>query len=401
VTRLSRNELADRAGVASGWIDRLVRLDILEPSADGTFSRGDVYRARLLDDLQRAGIPIESMAKVLAQGEVSLSTFDLPVYERFTLVSQTTFREASERHHVPLELLTAVRESIGSSEPDPDDLLREDELRILPLIEFQLSKGFRHAVIERWLRVYGESLGRITETETEWWRTEVQMPELETGVSVAEMLEVTNRFGGEMNELTEQALIAVYRAQQEHAWHENFIEDVESELERAGLRARSDLPPALCFLDLTGYTRLTEERGDEAAAEMAARLSGLVRQRAERHLGKVVRWLGDGVMFFFREPAPAVTAALGMMDDVAGEGLPSTHVGVSAGPVVIRGGDYFGRTVNLASRIADYARPGELLVSQEVVDAVELPEVEFTAIGPVELKGFSVPQRLHAARRRA
>ena len=63
-------------------------------------------------------------------------------------------------------------------------------------------------------------------------------------------------------------------------------------------------------------------------------------------------------MFFFREPTPAVRAALDMMDDVAGEGLPSTHVGVCAGPVVIRGGDYFGRTVNLASRIADYARPG-------------------------------------------
>jgi adenylate cyclase len=126
-----------------------------------------------------------------------------------------------------------------------------------------------------------------------------------------------------------------------------------------------------------------------------------VRQRAERHLGKVVRWLGDGVMLFFREPASAVRAALEMMDAVAGEGLPSTHVGVSAGPVVIRGGDYFGRTVNLASRIADYARPGELLVSQEVVDAVELPDVEFTALGPVELKGFSTPQRLSAARRRA
>lgn len=401
MSRVSRTELADRAGVEPEWIDLLVDLDILHPGGDGTFSRGDVYRARLLDDLERAGIPLDSMAKVLERGEVSLSTFDLPVYERFTLVSRTTFREASERHHVPLELLKVVREAIGSSEPGPDDLVREDELRILPLIEFQLSKGFRQPVIERWLRVYGESLGRITETETEWWRTEVQIPELESGLSVAEMLEATNRFGDEMNELTEQALIAVYRAQQEHAWHENFIEDVEGALERAGLRARSDLPPALCFLDLTGYTRLTEERGDEAAAELAARLSTLVRQRAERHLGKVVRWLGDGVMFFFREPAPAVRAALEMMDDVAGEGLPSTHVGVSAGPVVIRGGDYFGRTVNLASRIADYARPGELLVSQEVVEAVELPEVEFTAIGPVELKGFSAPQRLHAARRRA
>jgi adenylate cyclase len=218
---------------------------------------------------------------------------------------------------------------------------------------------------------------------------------------VAEMLEVTNRLGEEMNTLTEQALLAVYRAQQEHAWHENFIEDVESALERTGLRARSGLPPAFCFLDITGYTRLTEERGDEAAAELAARLSRLVRQRAEQHRGKVVRWLGDGVMFFYREPRPAVMAALEMMDDIAGEGLPLAHVGVHAGPVVVRGGDYFGRTVNVASRIADYARPGELLVSQEVVDVADLPDVELSPIGPIELKGVSSPLRLHVARRRA
>src|SRR5437867_291182 len=92
------------------------------------------------------------------------------------------------------------------------------------------------------------------------------------------------------------------------------------------------LPPAFCFLDITGYTRLTEERGDEAA-ELAARLSKLVRLRAEHHRGKVVRWLGDGVMFFFREPGPAVMAALEMMEDIAGEGLPPAHVGVHAGPV--------------------------------------------------------------------
>jgi adenylate cyclase len=401
VSRVSREELAVRAGVESSRVERLVELDILRPVDDGSFSRGDVYRTRLMDDLERAGIPYETMAQVLERGEVSLSSFDLPVYERFPQVSETTFREASEEHGVPLDLLTVVRESIGSAEPGPDDLVREDEFRILPLIELQLARGFRQAVIERWLRVYGESLRRIAETETEWWRTEIQTPELESGLSVAEMLDVTNRWGEEMNVLTEQALIAVYRAQQERAWHENFIEDVESALERTGLRPRSSLPPAFCFLDVTGYTRLTEERGDEAAAELAARLSRLVRHRAEQHRGKVVRWLGDGVMFSFREPGLAAMAALEMMEDINGAGLPPAHVGIHAGPVVARGGDYFGRTVNLASRIADYARPGELLVSQEVVDASDLPEVTFTEIGPVELKGFSLPLRLYAARRRS
>jgi adenylate cyclase len=401
VPKVSRIELAERAGVEDEWVGRLVDLGILEPDADGSFSTGDVRRARVVDDLERAGLQLEAMAEVLASGELSLATFDLPVFDRFALLSGTTFHEVSAEHGVPLELLIALREAIGSAQPGQDDLVREDELRVLALIELQLQRGFRPAVIERWLRVYGEALRRIAETETEWWRTEMVAPYLESGLSVAETIEVTNRSAEEINDLTEEALLAIYRAQQEHAWSESYVEDTEIALERAGLQARPARPPAMCFLDITGYTRLTEERGDEAAAELATHVATLVRQRADQRRGKVVRWLGDGVMFHFREPGPAVLAAIEMMEDVAGAGLPPTHVGVHAGPVVSRGGDYFGRTVNIAARIADYARPGELLVSQAVVEASDLEDVAFTEIGPVELKGVSSPLRLHVARRLA
>jgi adenylate cyclase len=293
----------------------------------------------------------------------------------------------------------AMRESIGYAEPDPDDLLREGELRIVPLIELQLARGLRPEVIDRSLRVLGESLRRVAETETEWWRTEIQEPRLQEGLNVSDMLEVTNRWGEELMTRSEEALIEIYRAHQEHAWSENFVVTAEDALERAGLQARPPRPPAMCFLDISGYTRLTEERGDEAAAELATHLSALVRQRAEHRRGRVVRWLGDGVMFFFREPGPAVVAAIEMMEDLVGQGLPPAHVGVHAGPVVTLGGDYFGRTVNVASRIADYARPGELLVSQEVVDCSDLDDVVFDEVGPVELKGVASPISLHIARR--
>ena len=79
-----------------------------------------------------------------------------------------------------------------------------------------------------------------------------------------------------------------------------------------------------------------------------------------------MKWLGDGVMFYFREPTDAVLAALDMVEGVASHDLPPARVGLHAGPVVFQDGDYFGRTVNLAARIADYARPGEVVVSQEV-----------------------------------
>jgi adenylate cyclase len=105
------------------------------------------------------------------------------------------------------------------------------------------------------------------------------------------------------------------------------------------------------------------------------------------------------VMFYFDEPGNAVLAALDMVEGVAAHGLPPAHVGIHAGPVVFQGGDYFGRTVNIAARIAEYARPGEVLVSREVVVETNEMPITFTEIGPVELKGVSGVLRLHTARR--
>jgi adenylate cyclase len=114
-----------------------------------------------------------------------------------------------------------------------------------------------------------------------------------------------------------------------------------------------------------------------------------------------VKWLGDGVMFYFREPGDAALAAVELVEVVGSRGLPPAHVGIHAGPVIFQEGDYFGRTVNIAARIAEYARPGEVLVSQEVVDAAGAAPVSFAEIGPVELKGVPGTLRLHTARRDA
>jgi adenylate cyclase len=106
------------------------------------------------------------------------------------------------------------------------------------------------------------------------------------------------------------------------------------------------------------------------------------------------------VLFYFREPAAAVLAAVAMVEAVGRQGLPPAHVGIHAGPVIFQEGDYFGRTVNLAARIAEYARPGEVLVSQAVVDAAATAPVSFTEIGPVELKGVPGTLRLHTTHHR-
>jgi adenylate cyclase len=399
VSGYTRQEVARRAGVDPDYLDRLVELGILTPDAGGAFSPGDALRARWLQSLEQAGVPLNGVAAAIRDGALSLSYLDVPAYDRFAGLSGTTFQQLSAQTGIPLELLGVVREAVGFAEPRPQDTVCEDELSVVPAIQLQLAKGFHPVVIERWLRVYGDSLRRIAETETARWHSEVMTPLLASGMTESEMLAAQADLASQMAPLREQALLAIYHGQQDHAWSQVFVEHVESALERAGLHRRLDRPPAMCFLDLTGYTRLTEERGDAAAADLAARLAGLVRRSAQEHGGTPVKWLGDGVMFYFRAPADAVLAALEMMAVVGRQGLPPAHVGIHAGPVVFQDGDYFGRTVNLAARIGEYARPGEVLVSQEVVDAADTAPVSFVEIGPVELKGVPGTLRLYAARR--
>lgn len=379
--------MAHQAGVDDAYVDRLVELGILTPPAPDRFSPGDVRRARWIHNFELAGVPLEDIATAVHDGALSFSFLDVSAFDRFTGLTDTSFQELSIETGIPWELLMVIREAFGHPEPRPEDFVRVDEMAVVSAVELQLARDFRPVVIEGWLRVYAESLRRIAETETDWYRTEVVMPLLESGMLEAEMLEVQAEFGSQISPRVEQALIAIYHGQQERTWTKSAVDTVEIALEKAGLRGRLQSQPAVSFLDLTGYTRLTEERGDEAAADLAAELRALVRRSSLEHGGESVKWLGDGVMFYFPAPADALLAAFDMVEVAADHGLPPARVGIHAGPVIFQEGDYFGRTVNIASRIADYARPGEVLVSQEVVDgSSELP-VTFNEVGAVELKG--------------
>ena len=382
------------------YVDRLVDLGILSPDEHDRLSDGDIRRVGMVASLERSGLPLEGLAEALRRGELSLAFVDQPVYERFASFSGPTFRELSASTGLPMQLLSVVREAMGSAQPEENDRLRPDELDVIPLIELLVRQRISTPAIERTLRVGGESLRRMAETEAGWWRTEVMERLFEAGTPAADIGEITGGFAAQLSPVNDQAVLAIYHGQQANAWMRNIFEGFELAMTRAGLHTRSERPPAICFLDITGYTRLTDERGDRAAADLAGELARLVQRASLRHGGKPVKWLGDGVMFYFPNPGPAVVAALEMIHGTVQAGLPPAHVGLHAGPVLFQEGDYFGRTVNAAARIADYARPGEVLVTQEVVEASTEPGVVFSEIGPVELKGLTEPLRLHAARQR-
>jgi adenylate cyclase len=124
-----------------------------------------------------------------------------------------------------------------------------------------------------------------------------------------------------------------------------------------------------------------------------------VQGAARQHGGRAVKLLGDGVMFHFPDPPGALRCSLELVERAPSEGLPPAHVGVHAGAVVYREGDYFGRTVNVAARVAAKAGPHQVLVTEDVLRTVPDGEAAYTSLGPVELKGVAAPVTLYHATR--
>ncbi len=396
----SRRDAANRSGVDASYIDRLVELGIIVPDATGRLTKGDVRRAQMAQTLESAGIAPETLAASIRDGGQSLGFMDAPTYARFATLSDETFEELSDRTGLPLDLLKLIREAAGGAMPSPDDRIREDELAVVPLIEAGLAMGFRPISIARRLRVLGDSLRRVAETEADAYRADLMEPMLASGATAAEVSATsTSPDTLQLDQAMDEAVLAIWHAQQVRPWTADLITIFEISMTEAGLLKPIRHPPAMCFLDITGYTRLTHDRGDEAAADLAERLGGLVHRSATERGGRPVKWLGDGVMIFFRDPGPGVIAALEMVDGIASAGLPPAHVGLHAGPMLSQAGDYYGETVNVASRIAEYARAGEVLVTQEVIDASVDVDAAFTEIGPVELKGIPGAIPLHRAHR--
>jgi adenylate cyclase len=399
---LSASELADLAGVTEAEVQRLVELGILMAGdGAGPFLDTDAQKVRVATACQQAGLPMDGIAAAIQSGRLSFSFLEGAPYRRWAVRTTKTYRQVSQDTGVPLELLGGFLESIGFARMAPEELIREDELEVVPLLQLGLASGFLDQVWSTRLgRGYAEGLRLMARVEREVWQARFMAPLLEGGADQQAAIERAAQLATDLNvtPLVDRALLAAYRRQQELAWVEQLVEDIEAALEATGVLGRLERVPAMCFLDLVGYTRLTEERGDQVAAELAGTLAVLVERSAGEYGGVPVKWLGDGVMVHFREPAGAVAAALELVREVPAAGLPAAHVGVAAGPVVVQGGDYFGRTVNLAARIAAHASASRVLVSERVAERP--PQgVRFVELGPVPLEGIADPVRLLEARR--
>ena len=398
---LTGAQLAELAGVSEAEIGRMVDLGVLVAREEAApFLTIDLRKVRLALACERAGLPMDGIAAAIRAGRLSFAFLEASPYHRWAVPSDRTYRQVSEETGVPLDVLRETLESMGFAWTSPDEPMREDELEVIPVLQMGISTGI---LDKRWMarvgRAYAEGLRLAALVETEIFQARFEGPALDSGAGQRQVMELASELAAPFMPLVDRALMGIYRRQQELVWTDHQVLNIEAALEEVGAIARPDRVPAMCFVDLAGYTRLTEEQGDQAAAELASTLAVLVERLSRAAGGTPVKWLGDGVMLHFRRPAGAVEASLAMVGELPSAGLPPAHVGVAAGPVVVQGGDYFGRTVNLASRVAGRAQAGQVLVTETVAAAVPGDAVAFSDLGELRLKGFSAPVRLLEARR--
>jgi adenylate cyclase len=350
------DEVARRANVPIEFVRRLAALGALSDDLSTAVER-ELGRVRLLYAWSQAGFPPETIMRLVDQKALSIAFLDAPGVQAPGRLDRRYEDIAAERG-LPGSLVERLHESIGFEPPSSDDRAGEDDLALLDVVELFRSVDVPDEAVMRLFAVYADAAHRLAKAEAELYEANIEERLRASGMTERELIEFGTDFGNRVSAALERALVMVYRRHRVHAWIEHSVNHVEAALDGEGIESHVPQPPAICFVDLTGYTRLTEERGDRFAADVAAKLAALVKDIARRRGGSSIRWLGDGGMFHFRDPARAVEAGLDMVEQAPAIGLPPAHIGIHAGPVIFQDGDVYGRTVNIASRLASVAQPG-------------------------------------------
>jgi len=380
----------------------LVELGVLAPGPDSEepFVDADAMRVELVEELAASGIPPQKIAAAMSGGALTLSYLDhLPGP---SARSDQTYAELCDEIGIPFPLLERICVGFGLSSPQPDERVRADDLDILSDLPFLLEAGLGEAEVLRAARVWGENTRRVAQHQVFEFHELLEEPFRRQGLSEDQALDAAlTQVGVRMIPYCERLVGWLYRRHFEAYSTRHRLDHVEAALDAAGLhRMHPPHPEACVFADLSGYTRLTEELGDAAAAQMSIGLSELMQDVANRHDGRVVKMIGDAAHFYFHEPSDAILGGLAFVEGVEPHRLPSAHVGVNAGLMTYTDGDYYGLAVNIAARIAAMAGPGQVLVGETAVAAGDPEGVEFEELGPAQLKGVTRPVRVYRALRK-
>lgn len=398
----SAAQLATEAACPEDRIHWMTRIGLLAPDEQGRFTFGAVLAIKMTSALLEAGVPAASIERAATQGLLTFQRTDEYLPYAPGPRSGRTFAEFQASAGPRAELLPAVYEVLGLPKPEPSAPIHVDEEALFErfLAAWALApdedsllraarlmaQGTRAAMLG-WTELLDEQLAkpareRMLRGELERFPDDVRV----AFMNVIQLAPTMFRW-----------LSARYL---EHRSVNGIVEGFERFLASRGLAPIPDPPhpPAIVFVDLSGFTRLTHERGDESAVVAAMSLQREADATATRRGGRLVKLLGDGAMLRLNDATAGVDAALDLVETMSREGVLASHAGVHTGPVVERDLDVFGENVNLASRIADVAGPGDVLTSEAVAEAAD-GRFRFESVGDAELQGVASPISLYRVTR--
>lgn len=393
--RISAAELAELAPCSPEQVERLQGLGLLNGGEDA-FPSFDVHVVRLMAAFEDAGVSVEDVARGVETGELS---FPLGLFMPEPVGAATTYEELAAELGRPSDLVRRLSGELGFPPPE-DDRVRAEDAEILRLLFLRLDIADDDE-LSRFARLYGGTIQRLVGSGLQFFDLAVrQRVATFDDLSTEEQDRLVYEKAAGYTELVASIVPWLQARHRERSVLEYLVGVTEGFMEERGLAPpQPKQPPAIAFLDLTGYTALAEEQGDEAAAELAADLATVVHEASRTYDCRPVKWLGDGVMFYFAEPESAIRSGLALMEQAEKAISVPARIGINAGPVIVQEGDYYGRTVNVAARIADYAGPHEVLVSDEALRSSGMDEGEFELVGDVPLRGVPSAVRLHRAKR--
>ena len=398
---LSLSELADEAGVEPALVQRLIEVGEIRPLPDGQFDARDGVILGTVRAMLAAGIELDDLVWAIETGRFGMSVIGRLFTDPAPRVG--THADLVETMGPLAGRIEPVHAALGLAAPAADTPLRADEAEtIRDFVRVWGSVDPTGTADVRVARLVGEGVRRIAEAWLDQWDEHARPSSTSQGAPATGLSDgppaPEDNPTVQLSQVARGLIVWAFERAFERALRERIINLTETILISADrMPARPERPPAIAFVDLSGYTSMTLELGDEHAVAAAERLRELAEQAAAADDGRVVKLLGDGVLLRFDDRASALRATLWLVDAVTDAGLPPVHAGIAAGTVIMREGDVFGRTVNLASRMAASAGAGEVLVEEGVIVALPRGTARFEAIGRRELRGFNEPVALWRA----
>jgi adenylate cyclase len=384
---LSLREASERVGVSAGTLRRWAR-DGLIPPYDGSWSPAAVSHARIVARLRERGHSLEDIRQASDDGRLAFGY----VEELFDTGEEVySLQEASLATGLEPALIARVVTALGTTPAHPDRISAED-LRLLRYAAKVLEAGFPLVALLQLMRVYGQAMARVADAEVRLFHLYVHEPLMRSGATgletADEMLELTRR----LLPLSSPVMDHVHQRYLKHFVEQDVVGHMESDLDGDLGRMRV----AIAFADLAGYTRLTEEAGELEAVDVVERFVEAVEGSLPGD-ARVIKTIGDEVMIVGSEPAALAEWAVDFQHLGAERTLP--RIAVHYGNALYREGDYYGRDVNIASRVAARAAGGEVLVTRPVVERAK-GGLEFDRIAEIRLKGFTESTEVFIARER-